>query len=129
MDNVQKQMLKLQNTYLVKNKLITLYIKSTFNNVIINLYENKKMIFCCSCGTKTITGFQRHNLYAVQILLDKLKEKLKSLHIKSLTVYFRGINYKNYYIIKSLFFLKIKRIVNLTSLPHNGCKAKNKKRR
>lgn len=129
MVNVQKQMLKLQNTYLIKNKILTLYIKSTFNNVIINLYDNKKMIFCCSCGTKTITGFHRHNLYAVQVLIDKIKEKVKQLNYTSIIIYFKGINYKNYYIIKSLFFLKIKRIINLTSTPHNGCKLKNKKRR
>jgi ribosomal protein S11 len=123
-------MLKQQkNYYQITNINATLFIKSTFNNIIINLYIQNKMIFCKSCGNKLIKGSQRHTLYAVQLLIENLKDKLYYYKIKNLKIYFKGISYKNYYIIKNLFNFKIQKIINLTNLPHNGCKLKKKKRR
>lgn len=131
MVNEQKRMQKQPKSYfsLNKKKYTKLYILSTFNNVILNLYYKNKMIFVKSCGTKVIKGAQRHNLHAVQNLIDLLKKKLNYYKIKQIIIYLKGINYKNYYIIKNLYNYKIIKLVNLTNLPHNGCKLKKKKRR
>jgi small subunit ribosomal protein S11 len=123
-------MLKQQKNYhLIKNKTAILLIQSSFNNIIINIIVNNKMISCKSCGNKTIKGAQRHSLYAIQVLLEDIKKKLNSLNIKFLKIYFKGINFKNYHIIKQLFNFKILKIINITNTPHNGCRLSKKKRR
>jgi ribosomal protein S11 len=123
-------MLKQQKKlYKLKNNIAKLVIKCSFNNTIINMLIDNKMIICQACGNKTIKGAQRHSLYATQILLESIKFKLNEYNITQLKIYFKGITFKNYYIIKQLSNYKILKISNITNLPHNGCKLKKKKRR
>ena len=129
MDSVLKQMLKRQKNIYLNNNIAKLFIKGSLNNTIINIFIKKKMVFCKSCGNSHIKGAQRHSLYATQLLLENIKTKLDTYNIKKLQIFFKGINFKNYYILKNLNTYKIIKISNITSLPHNGCKLKKQKRR
>ena len=107
-----------------------IYINSTFNNTFLTLTDIEyKPLVCLS--PKKIGNLKKkvpyNNLYVAENLAQKAKEK-KIFYVK---IFFYGVPFSRVHILKGLKKegIKVTSMINLTSIPHNGCRMRKKKRK
>lgn len=101
-----------------------LYIKSTFNNTIVSVTDNKGNVLSWSssgnCGFK---GARKSTPYAATTAIEKTLNEAQKYGIKKLSVYLKGPGVGRD---AALRFLRTKRdydvemISDITPIPHNG---------
>jgi small subunit ribosomal protein S11 len=112
----------------MKNKIVTLAVKCTSNNTIIHARGLNKNIIL-STGNVGFKGAKRSTKYAVEQLAQVMCEKLIENKIKSIVIAFKGSNKGKKSIIKKLKKnIIITKLIDKTPVPHNGCRAKKKRR-
>lgn len=107
------------------------YIYTTFNNTLITITNIKgKTIIFSACGFLNMKGAKRSTPYAGQSLAEFLGKKLFSRGIRLLYIKLKGFGVARKAVVKgfSSTNLKIIRIKDYTSTPHNGCRFKKKRR-
>lgn len=111
----------------IKKKI---YIKTSVNNTIISTLNFKKN-HIMSCGHLGFQGAKRGTTYAAQKLGEEIGRLLYAQkEYKDITVILRGIRKGKRNILKALKKkIKIRQVIEKTSLSHNGCRPRKKKRR
>ena len=100
------------------------YVKSTFNNTIISIANQKGDVFVSeSAGKCGFKGAKKSTPYAAQITGEEAAKKAKELGIKEVDVRIQGTGGGRESAIRALNkFVKVVSIKDVTPVPHNGCR-------
>jgi small subunit ribosomal protein S11 len=107
------------------------YIQSTFNNTIITLTDpSGNAIAWGSSGTAGFKGSRKGTPYAAQLAAEQTAKKGIEHGMKQVEVYVRGPGSGREAAIRSLQSagLTITGIRDVTPIPHNGCRPRNRRR-
>jgi small subunit ribosomal protein S11 len=107
------------------------YIQSTFNNTIITLTDpSGNAIAWGSSGTAGFKGSRKGTPYAAQLAAEQTAKKGMEHGIKQVEVYVKGPGSGREAAIRSLQSagLTITGIRDVTPIPHNGCRPRNRRR-
>ena len=105
------------------------HIKATFNNTHITLTDNSgNVIVWEKAGTSGFKGSRKSTAYAATVAAEKAANVAISLGLTSLDVKVKGPGAGRESAIRALAVtgLQIKSIVDVTPLPHNGCRPPKK---
>ena len=110
-------------------KKTNLYFTLTSNNVF-GVTQNLKKNISSSCGKLGFKGSNRSTPHAAQTLAEHLGIHLNNQKINEVLLFFKGLGKGRRSIIKGLQKQKISifEIIDKTSLAHNGCRPKKKRR-
>nr|YP_008816126.1 ribosomal protein S11 [Microspora stagnorum]AGZ90337.1 ribosomal protein S11 [Microspora stagnorum] len=106
-------------------------VQNTLNNTIITItdrFGNTKV--WCSSGSIGLKASRRSTNYAAQSVAEAVAKKCRKLGIRRVEVRVQGVGYGKPSALKGLRIggLQIKRIIDTTPKPHNGCRAPKKRR-
>ncbi len=107
------------------------HVLATFNNTIINITDKQgNTLAWSSPGVVGYSGSKRSTPFAAQIAGTDAARKVKEMGLKEVEVYVRGPGPGRESAIRALQAggLIITSIKDITPLPHNGCRAKKKRR-
>jgi small subunit ribosomal protein S11 len=107
------------------------HILSTFNNTIITFTDLRgNTISWSSSGKCNFRGSRKSTSYAAQIVAQDAGKKALSKGFGNIEVYIRGIGMGRDASIKTIqsIGMTIKKIKDVTPIPHNGCRPKKKRR-
>ena len=107
------------------------FIKATFYNTIITITDkNGNAIGWKSAGSLGFKGSRKSTAYAATVAAEKAANVAISLGLTSLDVKVKGPGAGRESAIRALAVtgLQIKSIVDVTPLPHNGCRPPKKRR-
>lgn len=107
------------------------HVLATFNNTIINITDKQgNTLAWSSPGIVGYSGSKRSTPFAAQIAGTDAARKVKEMGLKEVEVYVRGPGPGRESAIRALQAggLIITSIKDITPLPHNGCRAKKKRR-
>ena len=107
------------------------HIKATFNNTHITLTDHSgNVIVWEKAGTSGFKGSRKSTAYAATVAAEKAASVAISLGLTSLDVKVKGPGAGRESAIRALAVtgLQIKSIVDVTPLPHNGCRPPKKRR-
>ena len=111
-------------------KLCKVIVNCTFNNTIINaqLNENKNIII--NAGLVGFKGAKRSSIYAAQQIVNFISHKLLNLKFTNIILIFNNFSKVRKSIIKTFKKKKLNiiKIIDITSIPHNGCRLVKKRR-
>jgi small subunit ribosomal protein S11 len=108
-----------------------IHIKCSFNNTIITLTSlDGKTKAYCSSGSVGFKGAKRSSRFAGQVAAEYLGKKARKLGYKYVKVNFKGFGRGRIVCMRGLkkSRLRIKKIEDVTSLSHNGCRPKKLRR-
>lgn len=107
------------------------HIKATFNNTIISITDLEgNVLTWASAGGVGFKGTKKSTPYAAQIASFNAAKKARDLGLKELEVLVKGPGPGRESAIRSLQSagLSVKKIKDITPVPHNGCRPKKKRR-
>lgn len=107
------------------------YITVTFNNVIATITDNIGNTICWgSSGTAGFKGARKSTPYAITTAIEQVAKKAINYGLKSVEVYIKGPGPGRDSAIRALKTagLDITMIADVTPIPHNGVRAKKKRR-
>jgi len=107
------------------------HILATFNNTMINITDKQgNTLAWSSPGIVGYSGSKRSTPFAAQIAATDAARKVKEMGLKEVEVYVNGPGPGRESAIRALQAggLVITSIKDITPLPHNGCRAKKKRR-
>ena len=100
------------------------YIKSTFNNTIITITDIKgNPLLTSSCGMYGFSGTRKSTPHAATITTDSAIKKAVTEHgLQSIEIYVKGIGPGREAALRVIkgTNLDIKKITDITPIPHNG---------
>nr|BBD14138.1 ribosomal protein S11 [Ophirina amphinema] len=100
-------------------------VHCTFNNTIISLIDIKGNVLCWSSGGEVgFKGARRSTAYAAQLATEKVLSHARSINAHSIKIQVSGVGEGKRASIKSVANsgIRVLSIVDVTSLPHNGCR-------
>jgi len=107
------------------------YIQATFNNTIIPLTDPQgNVIASASAGTAGFKGSRKSTPYAAQLAASNAAKKGIEHGLKEIHVYVKGPGSGREAAIRSLQStgLNVASIRDITPIPHNGCRARKRRR-
>ena len=107
------------------------YIQSTFNNTIITLTDPKgNVIAWGSSGTAGFKGSRKGTPYAAQLAAQGAAHRAKEHGLRQVAVYIRGPGSGREAAIRALQAsgIAVTGIKDVTSVPHNGCRPRKRRR-
>jgi len=107
------------------------YIKATFNNTIITIADTTGGTICWeSSGSAGFKGSRKSYPFSAQIAASNCAEKAVKLGVKEVDVKVKGPGGGRESAIRSMkeAGINIRSITDMTPLPHNGCRAKGRRR-
>lgn len=122
--NVKKRVVKV-------DALGTAYVHSTFNNVIITLTNaNGEVISWSSAGKMGFRGSKKNTPYAAQTAAQDCAKVAYDLGLRKVKVYVKGPGSGRESAIRTIngAGIEVIEIVDVTPLPHNGCRPPNRRR-
>ena len=119
-----------------KNKVkiepeVQAHIQASFNNIIISITNNKgQVISWSSAGKMGFKGSKKNTPYAAQVAAEDCARVAIELGLKRVKVFVKGPGAGRESAIRSIHNsgLLVSEIVDVTPLPHNGCRPPNKRR-
>jgi len=106
-------------------------VKATFNNTIISVTDLNGEILCwASAGTIGFKGSRKKTPFAAQRAAESAAEKAQKLGVRQIEVRVKGPGSGRESAVRALQAagLEIKAIEDVTPLPHNGCRARKRRR-
>ena len=107
------------------------HITASFNNIIISL-TNKKgdVISWSSAGKMGFRGSKKNTPYAAQLAAEDASAVAKEAGLKKVKVYVKGPGNGRESAIRSIHNsgIEVAEIVDVTPLPHNGCRPPKRRR-
>ena len=107
------------------------HIAATFNNIIISL-TNKKgdVVSWSSAGKMGFRGSKKNTPYAAQLAAEDAAAVAKEAGLKKVKVYVKGPGNGRESAIRSIHNagIEVSEIIDVTPLPHNGCRPPKKRR-
>ncbi|XBT18563.1 MAG: 30S ribosomal protein S11 [Candidatus Shikimatogenerans sp. Tder] len=113
------------------NYKCNLYIKCTYNNIIITL-TNKigEVLLWSSSGKMKFKGSKKTSSYAAEITCKDIINRAIKLGLKKINIFIKGIGFNKDIIIRTIYNMNIKIsfIKDITPISHNGCRPPKKRR-
>ena len=107
------------------------HISATFNNIIISL-TNKKgdVIAWSSAGKMNFRGSKKNTPYAAQVAAEDAAKVAFDAGLKKVKVYVKGPGNGRESAIRTIHNagIEVTKIIDVTPLPHNGCRPPKKRR-
>ncbi len=108
-----------------------IYVTSTFNNTLITLTNDKgDTLGWSSSGNKGFKGTRKSTPYAASIAVEDVARKFMEKGMKTVDVYVKGPGAGRDSSLRAIktVGLSITSIADITPIPHNGPRAKKKRR-
>ena len=107
------------------------HIQATFNNIIISLTNNNgQVISWSSAGKMGFKGSKKNTPYAAQMAADDCSKIALEKGLKRVKVFVKGPGQGRESAIRTIHNngIMVTEIVDVTPLPHNGCRPPKKRR-
>lgn len=107
------------------------HVNATFNNLIISLTNSQgQVISWSSSGKMGFRGSKKNTPYAAQVAAEDCGKEAFDLGLRRVKVYVKGPGNGRESAIRTIHNLGIEvtEIVDVTPLPHNGCRPPKKRR-
>ncbi|HNU34165.1 MAG: 30S ribosomal protein S11 [Bacteroidetes bacterium] len=107
------------------------HINATFNNIIISLTNmNGQVISWASAGKMGFKGSKKNTPYAAQLAATDCAKVAFDLGLRKVKVYVKGPGAGRESAIRTLngAGIEVSEIVDITPMPHNGCRPPKKRR-
>lgn len=107
------------------------YVSSTFNNIIISLTNSGgQVISWSSAGKMGFRGSKKNTPYAAQMAAGDCGKVAHDLGLRKVKAYVKGPGAGRESAIRTIHSLGIEvtEIVDVTPIPHNGCRPKGRRR-
>lgn len=107
------------------------HIHATFNNTIISITDRQgNALSWCSAGTCGFKGSRKSTPFAAQVASEKAGVSAQEYGVKNLDVKVRGPGPGRESAVRALnnAGFKVTSIMDVTPLPHNGCRPPKKRR-
>lgn len=107
------------------------FIQATFNNVIVTLTNSRgQVISWGSAGKAGFRGSKKNTPYAAQIAAKQAATDAFEAGMRSADVYVKGPGAGREAAIRELDAtgIKVTKIIDITPIPHNGCRPPKKRR-
>ena len=126
-----------KNTKVVKKRVVKIeavgkaFIKASFNNIIISLTNNEgQVISWASAGKMGFKGSIKNTPYAAQMAAEDCSKTAYDLGLRKVKVFVKGPGSGRESAIRSINAsgIEVTEIVDVTPLPHNGCRPPKRRR-
>ena len=107
------------------------HIQATFNNIIISLTNNNgQVISWSSAGKMGFRGSKKNTPYAAQMAAQDCTSSALEKGLKRVVVYVKGPGQGRESAIRTIHNsgILVTEIIDVTPLPHNGCRPSKKRR-
>ena len=107
------------------------YISASFNNIIISLTNSSgHVISWSSSGKMGFRGSKKNTPYAAQMAAEDCSKTAYDLGLRKVKVYVKGPGAGRESAIRTLHSngIEVSEIVDVTPLPHNGCRPPKRRR-
>lgn len=107
------------------------HIAASFNNIIISLTNKKgEVIAWSSAGKMGFRGSKKNTPYAAQLAAEDAAAVAKEAGLKKVKVYVKGPGNGRESAIRSIHNagIEVSEIIDVTPLPHNGCRPPKRRR-
>jgi small subunit ribosomal protein S11 len=107
------------------------FIQASFNNTIVSITDPEGQVLSwSSAGANGFKGPKKATPYAAQIAAEKAVEKAKLYGIERVRVFIKGAGNGREQAIRGLHTggLSIESIMDVTAIPHNGCRPRKSRR-
>jgi small subunit ribosomal protein S11 len=107
------------------------HVQSTFNNIIISLTNNTgQVISWSSAGKMGFRGSKKNTPYAAQLAAEQCSKEAFDMGLRKVKVYVKGPGAGRESAIRTIHGtgIEVTEIVDVTPLPHNGCRPPKKRR-
>ncbi|NND06341.1 MAG: 30S ribosomal protein S11 [Saprospiraceae bacterium] len=107
------------------------YIKASFNNIIISMTNLQgQVISWSSAGKSGFRGSKKNTPYAAQIAASDAAKEAFDAGMRAAEVYVKGPGSGREAAIRAIdnVGIKIRRIQDVTPIPHNGCRPPKRRR-
>ena len=107
------------------------HINATFNNIIISLTNHKgEVISWSSAGKMGFKGSKKNTPYAAQIAAEDCSKEAHDFGLRRVKVYVKGPGAGRESAIRAIHNtgIEVTEIVDVTPLPHNGCRPPKRRR-
>ena len=126
-----------KNTKVVKKRVGKIeavgkaFIKASFNNIISSLTNNEgQVISWASAGKMGFKGSKKNTPYAAQMAAEDCSKTAYDLGLRKVKVFVKGPGSGRESAIRSINAsgIEVTEIVDVTPLPHNGCRPPKRRR-
>ncbi|MCK5856836.1 MAG: 30S ribosomal protein S11 [Bacteroidales bacterium] len=107
------------------------YVSATFNNIIISLTNNAgQVIAWSSAGKMGFRGSKKNTPYAAQLAASDCSKVAYDLGLRKVKVFVKGPGSGRESAIRALSAsgITVSEIMDITPLPHNGCRPPKRRR-
>ena len=107
------------------------HIQATFNNIIISLTNNQgQVISWSSAGKMGFRGSKKNTPYAAQVAAEECTKEAYDFGLRRVKVYVKGPGSGRESAIRSIHNsgVEVMEIMDVTPLPHNGCRPPKRRR-
>lgn len=107
------------------------HIKATFNNIIISLANSQgQVISWASAGKMGFKGSKKNTPYAAQVAAEDCSREAHDFGLRRVKVYVKGPGAGRESAIRAIHNsgIEITEIIDVTPLPHNGCRPPKRRR-
>ncbi len=107
------------------------YIQATFNNVIISLTNKKgEVISWSSAGKNGFRGSKKNTPYAAQVAAEDAAKVAYEAGLRRVKVYVKGPGNGRESAIRTIHNsgIEVTEIIDVTPIPHNGCRPPKRRR-
>jgi small subunit ribosomal protein S11 len=107
------------------------HVQATFNNVIISLTNNAgQVISWSSAGKMGFRGSKKNTPYAAQVASEDAAKEAHDAGLRKVKVFVKGPGNGRESAIRSLHNagIEVTEIVDVTPMPHNGCRPPKRRR-
>ena len=107
------------------------FVKASFNNIIISLTNNEgQVISWASAGKMGFKGSKKNTPYAAQMAAEECAKTAYDLGLRKVKVYVKGPGAGRESAIRAIHSMgvEVTEIVDVTPMPHNGCRPKGRRK-
>lgn len=107
------------------------YVHSSFNNIIVTLTNmNGEVISWSSAGKKGFRGSKKNTPYAAQVASEECAKIAYDLGLRKVKVFVKGPGNGRESAIRAIasMGIQVSEILDVTPLPHNGCRPPKRRR-
>ncbi|MBQ6770131.1 MAG: 30S ribosomal protein S11 [Bacteroidales bacterium] len=107
------------------------FVKASFNNIIVSLTNNQgQVISWASAGKMGFKGSKKNTPYAAQMAAEECAKTAYDLGLRKVKVYVKGPGAGRESAIRAIHSMgvEVTEIIDVTPLPHNGCRPPKRRR-
>ena len=107
------------------------HINASFNNIIVSLTNNKgEVISWSSAGKMGVRGSKKNTPYAAQLAAEDAAKVAQEAGLRKVKVFVKGPGNGRESAIRTLHNggIEVTEIVDVTPMPHNGCRPPKRRR-